>query len=92
MLVLSRRVNEALVIGDRFILTLARLSFDLAELALLDMDSGADKSFALRSGEAKDIGQDVTVSLIEIREDRARLGLEAPASLAVHRKEVSDAV
>ena len=51
MLVLSRRVNESIVIND-----------------------------------------DITVTVIEIRGDKVRLGVEAPAEVPVHRREVLDAI
>ncbi|NUQ63328.1 MAG: carbon storage regulator [Pirellulales bacterium] len=50
MLVLSRKLNESVVIGD------------------------------------------VTVTVIEIRGDRVRLGIEAPVHVPVHRREVFDAL
>lgn len=34
----------------------------------------------------------VTVRLIEIRGDKVRVGIEAPADIAVHRKEVWDRI
>jgi carbon storage regulator len=34
------------------------------------------------------IGEDVEVRVLEVRGDRVRLGIVAPASVAVHRKEV----
>ena len=34
------------------------------------------------------IGQDVIVTVIEIRGDKVRLGIEAPAHVSVHRQEV----
>ena len=50
MLVLSRRENESIVIGD------------------------------------------ITVTVISIRGDKVRLGIEAPAHVPVHRREVFDAI
>lgn len=34
------------------------------------------------------IGQDVVVTVVEIRGDKVRLGIEAPAHVTVHRQEV----
>ena len=34
------------------------------------------------------IGQDIVVTVIEIRGDKVRLGIEAPAHVSVHRQEV----
>lgn len=36
--------------------------------------------------------EDVRLVVVELRGDKARLGIEAPKSLAVHRQEVLDAI
>jgi carbon storage regulator len=38
--------------------------------------------------EAIQIGQDVSVKLLEIRNGQVKLGIEAPKTLPVHRSEV----
>jgi len=38
------------------------------------------------------IGDDVVVTIVDIRGDKVRLGIEAPQSIPVHRQEVSDAI
>ena len=38
------------------------------------------------------IGDDVEITVVDIRGDKVRLGIEAPAKLAVHRKEVYEAI
>ncbi len=38
------------------------------------------------------IGDNVKITLIDIRGDRVRLGIEAPQEVPVHRKEVYDAI
>jgi carbon storage regulator len=38
------------------------------------------------------IGDDITITVIEIRGDKVRLGIEAPQERPVHRKEVYDAI
>lgn len=41
-----------------------------------------------RAGEAIVIGNDITVTVLEVRGDQIRLGIEAPRSVSVHREEV----
>ena len=38
------------------------------------------------------IGDDVEITVVDIRGDKVRLGIEAPAKIAVHRKEVYEAI
>ena len=38
------------------------------------------------------VGDDVVVTIVDIRGDKVRLGISAPARIAVHRKEVYDAI
>jgi carbon storage regulator len=38
------------------------------------------------------IGEDISVSIIEIRGDQVRLGVDAPKSVKVFRQEVFDAI
>jgi len=38
------------------------------------------------------INEEVSVLVVEVRGDRVRLGIEAPKEVAVHRKEVYDAI
>jgi carbon storage regulator len=41
-----------------------------------------------RPGESIRIGNDVTVTVLEVRGDQIRLGVDAPRSVKVHREEV----
>ena len=41
-----------------------------------------------RAGDSVVIGDDVTVSVLEVRGDVVRIGIDAPRSVAVHRAEL----
>jgi carbon storage regulator len=41
-----------------------------------------------RPGENIVVGDDIVISVIEVRGDAVRLGIQAPRSLSVHREEV----
>ncbi|QEF98182.1 hypothetical protein Mal15_22300 [Stieleria maiorica] len=38
------------------------------------------------------IGDDVAITIVDIRGDKVRLGIEAPQCIPVHRQEVYDAI
>lgn len=45
-----------------------------------------------KKDEALVIGDDIVVMVVDVREDRVRLGIEAPLECPVHRGEVADAI
>jgi carbon storage regulator len=38
------------------------------------------------------IGDDIVITIVDIRGDKVRLGIQAPVSIPVHRQEVYDAI
>ena len=38
------------------------------------------------------IGENVVITVVEVRGDRVRLGIEAPQEVPIHRSEVHDAI
>lgn len=38
------------------------------------------------------IGDDIVITVVDVRGDRIRLGIEAPADVPVHREEIYDAI
>lgn len=45
-----------------------------------------------RTGESLMIGDDTTLTVLEIRGTQVRLGIEAPRDIAVHREEVYERI
>jgi len=45
-----------------------------------------------KAGESIKVGDDVTVTITEIRDNQVRIGIEAPKSVAVHRSEIYDKI
>jgi carbon storage regulator len=45
-----------------------------------------------RRDESIIIGEDIQITVIDVRGDKVRLGIEAPASICVHRKEIREAI
>ena len=45
-----------------------------------------------KKNESIVIRDDIIVTVVEIREDKVRLGIDAPKEIPVHRREVYDAI
>lgn len=45
-----------------------------------------------RSEEALKLGDDITITVVEIKGNQVRLGIEAPASVRIHRKELYEKI
>ena len=43
-------------------------------------------------GESITIGDDIEIKIVRIRDNQVRLGITAPRDIAVHRKEVYEAI
>ena len=60
------------------------MTFALQGLAMLVLSRKKDEKIV--------IGDQITLMVIDIREDKVRLGIEAPKDVAVHRQEVYEAI
>ena len=101
MIVLSRRINESVVVADHIIVTLVRLLPERVELTLRDTVDELSSVVTLELGEFVDVGLGVRLTLAEVRAStdcagpccggpKARLAFEAPMTVSVCRKEVWD--
>jgi carbon storage regulator len=45
-----------------------------------------------KSGEAINIGDDITVTVLEVRGNQVRLGIQAPLSIIIQRKELYEKI
>jgi carbon storage regulator len=54
------------------------------ELAMLVLSRQRDESIM--------IGDDVEITIVDVRGDKVRLGINAPKSIPVHRREIYDAI
>ncbi|MBH56975.1 MAG: carbon storage regulator CsrA [Planctomycetaceae bacterium] len=45
-----------------------------------------------RRDESIMIGKDITVTIVDVRGDKVRVGIDAPPSISVHREEVFHAI
>ena len=45
-----------------------------------------------KSGEAINVGDEITVTVLEVRGNQVRIGIQAPNNVAVHRKELYEKI
>jgi carbon storage regulator len=48
--------------------------------------------FSRKKNEQIVIDEDIVITVVEIRGDKVRLGIEAPKEVPVHRREIYDAI
>lgn len=61
------------------------------------MSAGKIKEFKMlvlsrQKDESIIIGDDVEITIVDVRGDKVRLGINAPKNITVHRKEVYEAI
>ncbi|HVN25586.1 MAG TPA: carbon storage regulator CsrA [Syntrophorhabdales bacterium] len=45
-----------------------------------------------KSGEAINVGDEITVTVLEVRGNQVRLGIQAPHNVIIHRKELYEKI
>jgi carbon storage regulator len=45
-----------------------------------------------KSGEAINVGDDITVTVLEVKGSQVRLGIQAPLNVIIHRKELYEKI
>ena len=89
MLVMSREIGQALVIED-VVVTLDAFDDQHADITLQKVAGGKSISLTLNLNEFVDACYDTRIVLIATRDTKARLGIEAPKNVPIHRKEIWD--
>jgi len=105
MLVLSRRQDESIIVGDDFLVTVLEIKQNRVRLLITSKtaDQVIKLPFPLRSaasatasgqgaGEAIILGKDVAVEVVDIRGDKVRLGFMMPIGMSLHRWEVYEQI
>jgi|GEM_PF-5873258 len=49
-------------------------------------------TLTLQEGQSVMLGDDIEVAVTDVLEKRARIGVEAPRTISIHRKEVYEAI
>src|SRR4026208_1353943 len=96
MLIVSRAVNEVMLLGEHLEVQVTRLTRHTVKLRAIHREVGGRDtreifSGQLSQGDRVDLGDKIAVQVMEIRPDaKVRLGFDAPKNVSVHRKEVFD--
>jgi len=83
MLVLARRQDESLIIGDDIKVTVLTIDKKLVKLGVNDSEGvtlNLQESISIRDG--------ITVKLVKTDKTQVKLGIEAPADVTINREEV----
>ncbi len=83
MLVLARRQDESLIIGDDTKISVVKIDTDQIKLSVND-----SPGVALDLQETITIKDGITVKLVIIDKTQVKLGIDAPADVTINREEV----
>ena len=83
MLVLTRRLEESLLIGDDIKVTVLTIGKKQAKLSVNDSEG-----VTLDLQETITIKDDITVKLVKTDKSQVKLGIEAPEGVTINREEV----
>jgi carbon storage regulator len=98
VLIISRHVDEAIILGGDMSVTVGEIAGDRATIRFGYKATGGRISFnevrevLLRRDEICSLTKEVEVSVVDIRGDKVRIGIQGPKTMSVHRKEVYDAI
>lgn len=90
MLVLSRRVGEAIVIDRQIDMTLLLIAPEFAEFSIGDRRTSSVHTITVDKIDKALIQRDVFAILVNVENDKVRIGLEYPLHICIERKEHSN--
>ncbi len=88
MRVFSRQLNQLMIINDTIEFYVVNIAEESVQLVVLGLPDERVRKIELQTGETAEIITDISITLIQIRGDKVRLGLEAPRETTIHRGEV----
>ena len=89
MLVLNRLLNQSIIIDESVEVYVVGLSPVSVELVVLGLPGESYRQITLQTGEVVNVLRDVSVMLINTRNGKAQLGVEAPRETSIHRGQLS---
>lgn len=93
MFITSRALHQSLIIANSFLVTVAHVAQQSVELLVKDRATAESRFLVVEEGEFQEIADDIRIYLLGVPERpdgpgrSARLGIEAPHTLSIHRKE-----
>lgn len=88
MLVLSRTLNQSIMIGESVEIYVVGVSPKSVDLVVFGLPGKRFQQIPLQVHEVANISQDISLTLIHTRDGKARLGIEGPRHLPIHRGEL----
>lgn len=88
MLILSRRENESITIGDNIIVTVARITSDNVEMVITE--NGNRHVVNRGVNEVVPLADDINIQVTKIVFNQVKIGIDAPRDVPVHREEIKD--
>lgn len=97
MLVLPRRTGEAVLIGDDIEIALANVNDEQVELRIVRSELRGRLTTVifeghLRAGDSVEFAPGCRCQVGDVRDGVVRLGIDAPSTINVHRREVLQAL
>lgn len=92
MLVLARKRNEQIVIGDNIIMTVLFIKGETT-LITIEGGQGEERTFELHKGMSLFINnRSIKVMVLDFPEDKVEFGLTAPSHIPIYRREVYERI
>ena len=96
MLVISRDVGQAIRVGDDIEVLVTAIDQRTIELVVTRLEVKGrlttELTHRLARDEQIDLSDECTCAVMDIRPPKVRLGITAPKTMSVHRKEVWEAI
>jgi carbon storage regulator CsrA len=92
MLVISRQVGDAVMIGQDLEVAVVSIEPEAVTLCVRHSGGGPESVHRVARDAVLELPLHTSCTPVDIRSDKVRLGLTCPKELSVHRKEVYDAI